>query len=68
MKTLNINKTPNYYLIIMEDGGRRRPRRGGLGSVGAVCASVRVCAWSRERLCAWCLCEFVDGECMSGYE
>lgn len=32
-KTLNINITPNYYLIIMEDGGREDWVCRGLGRV-----------------------------------
>lgn len=44
MKTLNINKTPNYYLIIMEDGGRRRlsAERGSGVWVQCVCTRMWV--------------------------
>lgn len=53
MKTLNINITPNYYLIIMEDEGRETECAGGLGSmakskhnVGVRGVGVCVCAVS----------------------
>lgn len=52
-KTLNINITPNYYLIIMEDEGRETECARGLGSmakskhdVGVRGVGVCVCAVS----------------------
>lgn len=57
MKTLNINKTPNYYLIIMEDGGRRRlSAEGGLGSVGAVRVHTYVGACGVGSICVCGVC------------
>lgn len=49
MKTLNINITPNYYFIIMEDGERERQSVEGVGSVREAEASegqcLMVCVW-----------------------
>lgn len=68
MKTLNINKTPNYYLIIMEDGGRRMLSAEGGSGVWVQCVHtyVWVCV---ERgafvwvvsvwVCGWGMCEWV---------
>lgn len=64
MKTLNINTTPNYYLIIMEDEGRGRLSVVGR-SVWALhpCMYMYVCerACMECGVCVWCRYELVDG-------
>lgn len=58
MKTLNINIAPNYYLIIMEDGGRGRQsmqgaRGRGYKRVWSVCAVVWVMGYGVYGECVW---------------
>ena len=65
MKTLSINKTPNYYLIILEDGGRIRLSVQGAGE----CGGMSVVGATGVRVCTQCcLCGSVDGEPVSGHE
>lgn len=64
MKTLNINKTPNYYLITLEDGGRRRLSTRGARECGgvSVVGATGVRGWLSARvsvyavLSVWVVC------------